>query len=403
MNSETLIEFKNVTKRFSHFTVMNNVNLKINKGEITTIIGKSGMGKTVLLKHIIGLMEPDHGEIIFEGRDLFSLSTRERKKLKQRIGYMFQNVALFDALDVYENIALPLRENTRFSEKEIRLKIEENLEKLEIPHISKKYPSEISGGMKKRVGLARALIMSPEIVLFDEPTTGLDPIRKNAVHSMISHMQKKFNFTGIIVSHEIPDVFYISQKIAMLDNGEIIADCSPQDIHNIDNPIVQQFIRGVENLKDELTGLHTKNKIVEKFTEEIKPEVNDSSISIMLFEINGLDKINESLGFVAGQKIIRHFANFIEQYLRISGEHSRFGDNSILTILPNTKIGMARILLEKLEQALVNYPSLPPQGYNPMSYSISAAVAEASSDNHLDDTAEKAKNEMKIIGYFDIK
>ena len=399
--AEILVEFKNVTKSFGSLTVLNSVNLEIKRGEITTLIGKSGMGKTVLLKHIIGLIEPDSGEIFFENRNILTLSRKERAKLKNQIGYLFQNVALFDSMTIYDNVALPLRENTRFSETEIRQKVMDKLDKLEVSQIIKKYPAEISGGMKKRVGLARALVMDPSIVLFDEPTTGLDPIRKNAVHSMISHMQKKFGFTGIMVSHEIPDVFYISQKIAMLDNGEIIADCSPQEINKVSNPVVQEFIRGVENLKDELTGLNSKACITQKFeaTEEIHKE---SFFSIILFKINGLEIINESLGFVMGQKVIQHFASFVEQYLRISGEHSRYSDDLILTILPNTRIGMAKILLGKLEAALKAYPPLSNVGCPPINYSISAGFSESKTHVHLETVVEKAKEEMKIIAYFDL-
>ena len=398
---EILVEFKNVSKSFGALKVLNSVNLQINRGEITTIIGKSGMGKTVLLKHIIGLIEPDAGEILFENRNILTLSRRERAELKNQIGYLFQNVALFDSMNIYDNVALPLRENTRLSETEIRNKVMDKLEKLEVAQIIHKYPAEVSGGMKKRVGLARALVMDPSIVLFDEPTTGLDPIRKNAVHSMISHMQKKFGFTGIVVSHEIPDVFFISQKIAMLDNGNIIADCTPEEITKVSNPSVQEFIRGVENLKDELTGLNSKSRITQKF--EVTEETHrDSLFSLILFKINGIEIINESLGFVMGQKVIQHFASFVEQYLRISGEHSRYSDDLILTILPNTRIGMAKILLSKLETALKTYPPLSNVGCPPINYSISAGISESKIHTHLDEVVEKAKEEMKIIAYFDL-
>jgi phospholipid/cholesterol/gamma-HCH transport system ATP-binding protein len=402
-SGESLIEFKNVTKRFGSLTVLNRVNLSIHRGEITTVIGKSGMGKTVLLKHIIGLIEPDEGEILFENRILNRMNRRDRQHFKTRFGYLFQNVALFDSMNVFDNVALPLRENTDQSEADIRKRVYDKLEKLEISEITEKFPAEISGGMKKRVGLARALIMDPEIVLFDEPTTGLDPIRKNAVHSMISHMQKKFGFTGIIVSHEIPDVFFISQKIAMLDSGRILCDCSPQEIEEIKIPEVQQFIKGVENLKDELTGLHSKSRIAQKFSEKLPPEMSrEAQFSIIVFKINGLDLINENLGFVAGQKVIQHFASFVEHYLRISGEHSRYSDDLILTLLPNTKIGMAKILLDKLKNSLKDYPPLPSQGYQRINYSISAGIAEAGENPRLDDIVEQAKKNMLVIGYFDL-
>ncbi len=402
--TEPLIEFRDVSKAFASNIVLNRVNLKINRGEITTIIGKSGMGKTVILKHIIGLMEPDSGQILFNGKNILRLNPKERTQFRFHVGYLFQNVALFDSMNVYDNIALPLRENTKLNEMQIREKVIDKMEKLEIVEIRQKYPSEISGGMKKRVGLARVLVMDPQVILFDEPTTGLDPIRKNAVHSMISHMQKKFGFTGVMVSHEIPDVFYISQKIVMLDNGVILADCPPNEIENVDHPKVKEFIKGAESLKDQLTGLKTKKLITSQFIIELMRSVHDDSYcSILLFKINGLNKINETLGFVTGQKVIKHFASFVEHYLRISGENSRYSDDLILTLLPNTKLGMAKILMGKLEEALKTYPPLPGEGYTPMNYSISSSVVEIQGQQDIENVVTLAEKKFSVIGYFELK
>jgi phospholipid/cholesterol/gamma-HCH transport system ATP-binding protein len=403
--NEPLIEFRNVTKTFGSNIVLNKVNLKIQRGEITTIIGKSGMGKTVILKHIIGLMEPDSGKILFNSKDIWTLNPKERIQFRFRVGYLFQNVALFDSMNVYDNIALPLRENTELTEMQIRAKVISKMEKLEIVEILEKHPSEISGGMKKRVGLARVLVMDPEVILFDEPTTGLDPIRKNAVHSMISHMQRKIGFTGVMVSHEIPDVFYISQKIVMLDNGIVIADCSPKEIENVDHPKVKEFIQGAESLKDELTGLQTKKRITNQFVEELMYSLHkpDSYCSVLLFKINGLDKINEALGFVTGQKVIQHFASFIEHYLRISGKNSRYSDDLILTLLPNTKLGIAKILIGKLEEAMKHYPPLPSEGFIPMNYSISSSVVEIRDHQDIESVVTLAEKNLSVIGYFELK
>jgi phospholipid/cholesterol/gamma-HCH transport system ATP-binding protein len=216
-----LIQLRNVSKRLGAFQVLDGADLSIYKGEITTIIGKSGVGKSVLLKHIIGLMKPDSGDILFQGRRFTELKKNEKKAFKQRVSYMFQRTALFDSMSVFENIALPLKEKTVMPIVEIEKRVRNRMEQLDIQQIDDKYPSQLSGGMKKRVALARALVTDPEIVLFDEPTTGLDPIRKSAVHHLISDFQKKFGFTGIVVSHEIPDVFFISQRIAMLNDGRI--------------------------------------------------------------------------------------------------------------------------------------------------------------------------------------
>lgn len=243
-----LIEFKNVHKRFGTNRVLDGADLCIYEGQVTSIIGKSGVGKSVLLKHIIGLMTHDKGEILFEGKSLGQMSRQERRDLKKKFSYMFQGTALFDSMTVFENVALPLSEKSRLTKNEIRQRVDAIMTKLELVNIDGKYPSQLSGGMKKRVALARALITNPRIVLFDEPTTGLDPIRKNAVHRMISNYQKKFGFTGVIVSHEIPDIFFISQRIAMLDQGRILFQGTSEDIQNVSDPVVQGFIRGEEEL-----------------------------------------------------------------------------------------------------------------------------------------------------------
>lgn len=241
-----LIQFNQVYKSFGDNAVLKGVDLSIYRGQVTAIIGKSGIGKSVLLKHIIGLLEPDKGEILFQGRALEAMTAVERRTAKMKFSYMFQGTALFDSMTVYDNVALPLQEKSRMPFCEIADRVREKLAQLDLAGIEDKYPSQLSGGMKKRVAMARALVTDPEIVLFDEPTTGLDPIRKNAAHAMISEYQKVFGFTGVMVSHEIPDVFYISQRIAMLDRGRILFQGSPEEIQSCTDPSVRQFIRGQE-------------------------------------------------------------------------------------------------------------------------------------------------------------
>jgi len=252
---QPLIQFDNVSKDFGQQVILKNADLNIYKGEITTIIGKSGVGKTVLLKHIIGLIEPDSGRVLYHGKSLSETGRREKRALMRRFSYMFQGTALFDSMTVYENIALPLKEKSSLSEDVIRRRVRDKMEQLDLNDMENKYPSQLSGGMKKRVALARALVTDPEIVLFDEPTTGLDPIRRNAVHSMIADYQQRFGFTGIIVSHEIPDIFFISQRVAMIDEGKILFEGSPEDIRQSTDPVIQEFIRGQESRHD-LSGGH---------------------------------------------------------------------------------------------------------------------------------------------------
>jgi len=242
-----LIQFCNVSKAFDKNHVLNNVNLSIFKGEITTIIGKSGEGKSVLLKHIIGLLRPDSGSILFTGKAFLAHSTSEQLDLKKKFSYMFQDSALFDSMTVYDNIALPLQEASKLNKTEIQQRVEKRMTQLDIIGTELQYPGQLSGGMRKRVALARALVTDPEIILFDEPTTGLDPIRKKAVHKMIADYQHKLGFTGIIVSHEIPEIFTISQRIALLNKGEIIFQGTPEQLNNDESPIISTFIHGHES------------------------------------------------------------------------------------------------------------------------------------------------------------
>jgi phospholipid/cholesterol/gamma-HCH transport system ATP-binding protein len=244
--SVPLIQFKQVYKRFGDNAVLKGVDLTIHEGQVTAIIGKSGIGKSVLLKHIIGLLEPDAGEILFQGQSLNAMSANRRRELKMKFSYMFQGTALFDSMTVYDNVALPLKEKSRMPLADIERRVRDKLAQLDLVGIEDNYPSQLSGGMKKRVAMARALVTDPQIVLFDEPTTGLDPIRKNAAHAMIAEYQKTFGFTGVMVSHEIPDVFYICQRIAMLDEGRILFQGSPEEIQNSHEPVIRQFIRGQE-------------------------------------------------------------------------------------------------------------------------------------------------------------
>lgn len=244
------IEFKNVKKRFGNLEVLKGIDLTIDKGTITVVIGKSGSGKSVLLKHIVGLIREDDGEVLIQGRSLNRLPAKQARQFKKNMSYMFQDNALFDFLTAFENIALPLTETTRMTEAEIRKKVHDRMDRLSIQEIDHKYPSELSGGMRKRVALARALVTDPELILFDEPTTGLDPIRKNDVHHMIKDFQNQFGFTAVIVSHDIPDIFDLAQQIALLDDGKIIFKGTRQEIMACEHETACAFIRGREMLYD---------------------------------------------------------------------------------------------------------------------------------------------------------
>jgi phospholipid/cholesterol/gamma-HCH transport system ATP-binding protein len=238
------IQFANIKKNFGTNSVLKGVNLSLYRGEIIAIIGKSGTGKSVLLKHIIGLIEQDSGKILINGTPLKQLSIKDKKNFQKTLSYMFQDNALFDFMNIYDNISLPLVENSNFSQDQVENRVFTQMKQLGLTGIEDKFPAQLSGGMKKRVALARALVTDPQIVLFDEPTAGLDPVRKKNVHSMIQEYQEKFGFTAVIVTHDIPEIFNICQRIALLDEGIIRFEGSKEELFNSQSKTLNSFIRG---------------------------------------------------------------------------------------------------------------------------------------------------------------
>ncbi|BAI80589.1 ABC transporter, ATP-binding protein [Deferribacter desulfuricans SSM1] len=241
---EIAIEVIDLHKSFGEYKVHKGINLKIVKNAITYIIGPSGTGKSVLLKQIMGLLKPDKGKVIVLGEDLSTLNKKELLNIRKKFGMLFQNAALFDSMNVYENVAFPLREHTKLREKEIRKIVLEKLRLVGLTNVEYKMPSELSGGMRKRVGLARAIALEPEIILYDEPTTGLDPIMTDVVDNLIYETQKKLNITSIVISHDIESTFKIADYIAMIYDGKIVMYGTPEEFKKTDNPYVRQFLSG---------------------------------------------------------------------------------------------------------------------------------------------------------------
>jgi len=239
-----VIELIDLHKSFGDQKVLSGVNFSIPDRKVVTIMGKSGCGKSVLIKHIIGLLSPDRGSVIIDGVDITTLNVNELDKIREKLGVLFQGGALFDSLTVYGNVAFQLREKTKLQRGEIRDRVIQALEDVGLKGMGNKYPAELSGGMKKRAGLARALIAEPSIVLFDEPTTGLDPIISRSIHRLIRTTHEKYLYTAVIISHEVPGIFEITDRVAMLYNGTIEEYGTPQEIENSANPVVKQFITG---------------------------------------------------------------------------------------------------------------------------------------------------------------
>ena len=240
-----MIEIKNLFKKFGDKQVLTGVNLTIPKGETIVIVGRSGCGKSVLLKLIVGLLSPDNGQILVEGNLINELGNRDLYSIRRKFGFLFQGAALFDSMTVGENISLPLVETgDNYDEKLINREVEEMLDLVGLPGIQSLKPSELSGGMKKRVGLARALISKPQYILYDEPTTGVDPITADAINLLIDELHDKLKVTSIVVTHDMNSAYQIADSIAMFYRGQVIADGKPEEIKNSKHPVVSQFIHG---------------------------------------------------------------------------------------------------------------------------------------------------------------
>jgi phospholipid/cholesterol/gamma-HCH transport system ATP-binding protein len=239
-----MIEAKGLTRTFNGRLVLNEMNLRIEKGETVVVIGRSGCGKSVFLKHVIGILKPDKGDLQVDGKSIVGLTAKELNLVRLRFGMVFQGSALFDSLSVGENVGFALLEHTRLSRKAINERVEESLELVGLKGIQDLRPSELSGGMKKRVAFARAICNRPEIVLYDEPTTGLDPIMADAINDLIIEMKKKLNVTSIVVTHDMVSAYKIASRIAMLYQGQIIQSGTPDQIRGTDHPVVRQFISG---------------------------------------------------------------------------------------------------------------------------------------------------------------
>ncbi len=238
-----MIEIQDLHKRFNDNEVLSGVNLNINQGETLAIIGSSGCGKSVLLKHIVGLLIPDKGSVSIEGENLNNLSQNKLYEIRKQFGFLFQGAALFDSMTIEENIWLSLVENDyKLTQSEIDNIVSTKLELVGLPGIQKKKPSELSGGMKKRVGLARALVSDPKYILYDEPTTGLDPIMSDSIDNLINHLNKQLNVTSIVVTHDMFSVKNVADKVSMIHDGRIYFSGTYNDILNSDDITIQEFI-----------------------------------------------------------------------------------------------------------------------------------------------------------------
>ncbi|MBU1086654.1 MAG: ABC transporter ATP-binding protein [Candidatus Omnitrophica bacterium] len=239
-----MIKISKLCKNFEGQEVLKGLDLQVNQGETLVIIGRSGCGKSVLLKHIIGILNPDSGQVQVDNQHVAALKGKDLVKLRMKFGMLFQGAALFDSLNVFENVGFALLEHTDLPEAEIRQRVKQALLSVDLLDIEEKKPAELSGGMKKRVGLARAICNNPEIMLYDEPTTGLDPIMSDMINDLIIRLKEKLKVTSIVVTHDMVSAYKVATRIAMLYDGKIIAQGTPEQIKNTTDPFVRQFITG---------------------------------------------------------------------------------------------------------------------------------------------------------------
>lgn len=403
-----LIEFKDVTKSFGDRIILDRANLKIYENQITTIIGKSGTGKSVLLKHFVGLLQPDEGVILFRGIPIQGMRKNDWNKCRSEISYMFQNNALFDSMTVFENVALPLRQTTNSGKKEIEKRVNAKIEQTELTEAADKYPAELSGGMQKRAALARALVTEPKIVLFDEPTTGQDPIRRNVILSMIAHYRKKFGFTAVLISHDIPDVFFISDRIILLWEGRIAFEGTYEDLTRLDHPMVDEFLRSLEGFQDELTGLLSKQTFRSRYDTVFGLGKKETLVTAVLFSVH-FDLLADTLGHKAAVNVLKALGEYINTHLGALGAFSaRQGRGKILTMLPHVNLSDAHQLVEKFgeglrEQALRRIRALTQEKMEVnacFEIDVYAGVIEARSNEAIEEIIERANSVQKIIAEY---
>ncbi len=352
-------------------------------------------------------MQPDSGTILFEGRDTATLKGKDRLTHLKQMSYMFQSNALFDSMNVFDNVAFPLRQTTSLSEKIIREKVMDMLEKTDLEEFAQKFPSELSGGMQKRVAFSRALVTDPAIVLFDEPTTGQDLIRRNAILSMISEYKTKFGFTAVIISHDIPDVLFISNRVLVLHEGDIVFQGTPGDFEDFDHPYVDEFVHSLETFKNHMPGIYSKRNFKMRYNSVFNRKNNEASYVVAIFSISGFKELCEKIG----HELVKELGIIISRHFdAVGGFSTRQRRSRFMTVLPFSKIEESRQMLDDFSEELrengfeyVKLKNSESKNSNEKFYKITviAGVAEGESATEgINHVLNKARQNMFEIGRF---
>jgi len=412
MEKEPIIEFKGVTKRFDVRTILHKVDFKIYEGEVTTLIGLSGTGKSVTLKHIIGLLKPDEGQVLYRGQPIDQMSKKEWNEYIGQVSYMFQNNALFDSMTVVENVALPLRQTTHLGKKEIEDKAMASIEQTDLTEVFDKYPSELSGGMQKRAALARALVTDPSLVLFDEPTTGQDPIRKNAILGMVAEYQRRFGFTALLISHEIPDVYFISNRILALYGKKIVFQGPPDEFEEFEHPFREEILTSLENFQADISGLYSKRHFKVRYQTDLSKRHPDAMYAVAIFALEEIDLVSENMGHDATQEIIRALGSYINKHFgAVGGFSARQTINEYATVLPYSDLEEAERIMVDFKKdfrdhGLPNIQSLvegEKVADDCFEFNILAGLAQGKPQIEIESVMEFARFNQKPIARFQCK
>lgn len=356
-----LIEFRNVTKRFGRLLVLDAINLKIYDGEVTVIIGLSGTGKSVLLKHIVGLLEPDAGEIFYNGKPLKNMNAAEKKAYLNDVSYMFQQNALFDSMTVAENLCLPLRYDMRLSRKDARERALDYLRQTDLLGFEDAYPAQLSGGMQKRVALARALATGSKVVLFDEPTTGQDPVRKNAILNMVAQYQRRLGFTAVLISHDIPDVFFISDRILVLYKHKITFEGSPEEFNEAKLPFREELLQSLKEFETSVNSLYSMHQFRLRYQAELRPPEDDYRYVLAVLSLADFNNICNNLGEDVGRALLAAVETLLGRYFGIKIPDSFFARlklNEFAIMLPNMDEAGTRQILSEFAHEIANHETV---------------------------------------------
>jgi phospholipid/cholesterol/gamma-HCH transport system ATP-binding protein len=404
-----LIEVRDLTKGFGGRPVLDRVSLQLREGEVLSIIGKSGVGKSVLLKHLVGLLRPDDGEVRYRNRIMARMGRGEMDAYLGRVSYMFQNNALFNSLTVHENVALPLRHRRDGDRRGIDDEVVRRLEQMELGDAAGKYPGELSGGMQKRVALARALVTDPDIVLFDEPTTGQDPIRKNAILGMIAAYQQRDRFSAILVSHDLPDIFYISDTIVALYEGRAIFAGTPEEFDDFDHPFRTELLHSLELFQQELTGLHSRRQFKIRYQTDLFRSPRDVTHAVAVFALEKLPQVTEALGHTPAQELLAAVGTFIHRHFsEVGGFSTRYDLERFVTVLPFADREEGRRLLAAFADDLARNGAarlqrVMPAGEDcraPVEIAVAAGVAETGPGTPLLQSIDAARRRWETIARF---